>query len=151
MHSGRRPRALSLLAAIALTQASCAQKPPATDPRTTGSISTGNSAASLPPPATTGRSLEPVTDVESAVRRAINWHPAIREAAGKIKEQGELIADAKSGSRGENHETDHREHHHLERSRERLSDGRCHSRIGHLCAGQLRQFGFHACTFRGIE
>lgn len=97
MHSGRRPLALSLLAAITLIQASCAQKPPATDPRTTGSISSGNSAVSSTPPATTGRSLEPVTDVESAVRRAINWHPAIREAAGKIKEQGELIADAKSG------------------------------------------------------
>lgn len=95
MQSGRRPTSLSLLAVLFLAQVSCAQKHPAVDPQATGSISTG--PARPAPAATAGPVLAPVTSVESAVRRAIDWHPAIREAAGRIKEQGELVNDAKSG------------------------------------------------------
>jgi len=97
MHSGLRPVSLGLLAAIAVSQVSCAQKPVAGDPKTTASIPSlpANSPQSRPAPAASPV-LEPVTDVDSAVRRAIDWHPAIREAAGRIREQGEIVNDAKS-------------------------------------------------------
>lgn len=97
MHFGRWP--LGLIAAIAAVQVSCAQKPtPSTaEPNHTGSIpALGTSAASTPLKASEEPET-PTSNMQSAVRRAVDWHPAIREAAGRIREQGENIADARSG------------------------------------------------------
>lgn len=92
---------LGLLIAAALIQTSCsqtshrnaAQKQPEAKAQTLAASSQKPSpevTGSIAPPA-------PVTDIDSAVRRVVSWHPSIQEAAGRIRQQNELIADARSG------------------------------------------------------
>jgi adhesin transport system outer membrane protein len=88
---------LLFFAAIALTSCNKTSQKTASslkpDPQVTGSIAAK--------PSTMAPVADPVpvavTDVESAVRRVVSWHPAIQEAAGRIRQQHELIADARSG------------------------------------------------------
>jgi outer membrane protein, adhesin transport system len=58
----------------------------------TGSIANASaSAATASTPSVT------VTNLSEAVRRAVDWHPAIREALGQVRQQGEVIAEARAG------------------------------------------------------
>ncbi|AYD02581.1 TolC family outer membrane protein [Neorhizobium sp. NCHU2750] len=96
-----RTLTFGVLIAAAIIQTSCNKTTdklsakPVTDPQVTSSIAAKGSPA--PKPANAMSTPAPVTDVESAVRRVVSWHPAIQEAAGKIRQQKELIADARSG------------------------------------------------------
>lgn len=83
--------AFALISCNKTTQKTAAATTP--DPQITGSIAAAQSAATPQ----LAQAPAPITDVESAVRRVVSWHPAIQEAAGRIRQQNELIADARSG------------------------------------------------------
>jgi adhesin transport system outer membrane protein len=93
MRLARRSLGLSLVALATVFQTSCSQT--AHKPTVQGSASPGTTAVARSQKA--GAPAQPVKDVEGAVRRVVDWHPAIQEAAGRIKQQNESIADARSG------------------------------------------------------
>lgn len=92
-----------LVVALGFLQSSCSEtrhraprtasigqaRPAVTSAEITGSIPASAQAAAQP----TVR----INDLSSAVRRAVDWHPAIREAVGQIRQQGEVIAEARAG------------------------------------------------------
>lgn len=102
MRSGRTIK-LGLLLAAAIIQTACSQ----TSHRNAVQRQQAAKAQALaesptkPSPEVTGSiaAPAPVTDIESAVRRVVSWHPSIQEATGRIRQQNELIADARSGYR----------------------------------------------------
>ncbi|MGA1832218.1 TolC family protein [Rhizobium wenxiniae] len=92
---------LGLVIAVTVLQTSCGQTSDKTAAHRQQAAKTQMLAGSkLPPsPEVTGSIAKPVpvTDIETAVRRVVSWHPSIQEAAGRIRQQNELIADARSG------------------------------------------------------
>ena len=98
MRSGRTIK-LGLLIAAALIQTACSQTSHKNVAQGPEAARAQTPAASSPSPEVTGSISEPITNVESAVRRVVSWHPSIQEAAGRIRQQNELIADARSGYR----------------------------------------------------
>jgi adhesin transport system outer membrane protein len=103
MRSSRNIK-FGLLIVAAITQASCSQTShktaavPAPNPQvTTASPATPVSPSVSPLVTNSTAAAAPITDVESAVRRVVSWHPAIQQAAGLVRQQNELIADARSG------------------------------------------------------
>jgi outer membrane protein, adhesin transport system len=98
MRSGHRPFTLCLLALAAAFQVSCSQtsgkKSPPPEAAAVSAV-----PASQPAPIRQSATAkpEPITNVQAAVRRVVSWHPAIQEAAGRARQQNELIADARSG------------------------------------------------------
>jgi len=100
MRSGRTIK-LGLVITAAVIQTACSQTPDKTAAQRQQAAKTQMLAGStLPPsPEVTGSIAKPVpvTDIETAVRRVVSWHPSIQEAAGRIRQQNELIADARSG------------------------------------------------------
>jgi outer membrane protein, adhesin transport system len=95
MRSGCRRFNLFLVALAAVGQVSCSQ----TSQENSAAAQPAEVAAVLKPQGTGAASPPsgPVTDVGSAVKRVVSWHPAIQEAAGRIRQQNEVIADARSG------------------------------------------------------
>ncbi len=102
MRSGRTIK-LGLLIAAAIIQTACSQTSHRNAAQGQHAAKTQTLAASpmKPSPEVTGSiaAPAPVTDIESAVRRVVSWHPSIQEATGRIRQQNELIADARSGYR----------------------------------------------------
>lgn len=96
MHFRHRFVALSIIGVGCLVVSSCSQSDPAPNPKVTSVVAplqnVTNATQSTAKPVSTS-----VTNAESAVRRAISWNPQIQEATGRIGQQGELIADARSG------------------------------------------------------
>jgi adhesin transport system outer membrane protein len=104
-----RPLRLGLVAtALVVLQSSCSQtvhRKPTTPVSRQGfaqTLDTKTSAdvtGSIPGSSGT-TSAAPNTAVSSlsgAVRQAVDWHPAIREAIGQIRQQGEVVAEVRSG------------------------------------------------------
>ncbi|WP_246332979.1 TolC family outer membrane protein [Aureimonas mangrovi] len=59
----------------------------------TGSIAAETISRQVEPLAFSGRGVT----MESAVQRALSWHPSIDEAVGRYRQQGEAVAEARSG------------------------------------------------------
>lgn len=119
MHLARRPFASCLILISALAQVSCSQTSQqnaaqktampevnlAANPQAVASsgaasaagLTTGSINNSGKGPLRDQAAGPPVTDVESAVRRVVSWHPAIQQAAAEIRQQNEVVADARSG------------------------------------------------------
>ena len=102
MRSGRTIK-LGLLIAAAIIQTACSQTSHrnAVQRQQAAKAQTLAPSPTKPSPEVTGSiaAPAPVTDIESAVRRVVSWHPSIQEATGRIRQQNELIADARSGYR----------------------------------------------------
>ncbi|MGN7292613.1 TolC family protein [Rhizobium sp. SAFR-030] len=94
MQSTARLITLGVLAIACSAQVSCTQST-AEEPFA-GIVPT---SAAAPPAMKTaaGEAPKKVTDVTSAVRQAVNWHPKIAEAAARAGQQREAINEAKSG------------------------------------------------------
>lgn len=88
----------SILAVGCLVVSSCSQSDfdPASNPKVTSVVAQAQDAVKSPQSAGV-RAPTSVNNAESAVRQAISWNPQIQEATGRIGQQSELIADARSG------------------------------------------------------
>lgn len=89
---------LGFSAAVLSLASSCSQSSSgALDRSETQASPKGGPADDQLPPGKLNSEPETVQNVESAVRRAVGWHPRILKAAGRIKQQEEAITDARSG------------------------------------------------------
>lgn len=88
---------LGVVLAGCFVQSSCTQTNRAADANPQESTMAADPKRSVQASSVAPQAAKPVTDIQSAVRRAVGWHPTILEAAGRVNEQSELIADARSG------------------------------------------------------
>jgi adhesin transport system outer membrane protein len=99
MPSGRSPSHASLVGLVALFLASCSQTPQNSamrEPQPAG-VNLASTSQTAAVPAIGAAAPTQVRDVQSAVQRVVSWHPTIQEAAGRIRQQNEVISDARSG------------------------------------------------------
>ncbi|WP_245282048.1 TolC family outer membrane protein [Rhizobium sp. LC145] len=92
-----RPFILGLIATAALLQSSCTQTSKQKPVQKEQAVASNLIRPKDAPSAASVTSAKHLSDVEAMVHRAVNRHPAVQEAAGRIKEQDEVIAEAKSG------------------------------------------------------
>ena len=94
---------LSLALGVALAGAACASKP-GPSPETTGAIGAAAAQEAAPRDAPARDAAEvaggtgPLT-LETAVQRAVAWHPSITETVSRLQQQREAVEEANSGSR----------------------------------------------------
>ncbi|WP_244467879.1 TolC family outer membrane protein [Nitratireductor soli] len=108
MRQPRRMVAILSVSAAAIASA-CAgnPKPDTVDPVTVSSTTRDAPAASKPQPqaaAAAASSTPPPADkgpltLETAVQRAVSYHPSVAEAVGRLNQQGEALNEARAGYR----------------------------------------------------
>jgi adhesin transport system outer membrane protein len=97
MRSGYRLILVSLLACSGLGLVSCNQASRKDDLRQPSPVSPTIATSPAAPSSGNSNSHRPVSSIDAAVKRAVAWHPAVLQAASRINEQTEAIADARSG------------------------------------------------------
>lgn len=102
MHISRyRFRSILATIAIAVFQSSCSHtdqpKPPVASVQPPLKSGAALTTGTIPRASQDAAVVEKITNVTGAVHRAVDWHPSIQQAVGELRQQGEVVADARSG------------------------------------------------------